>query len=289
MPKNKKSQPNNFFIGAHFSVAGGFIEAFRAAHSMGASSMQIFTKSPMMAKLREVTKDEAAEIANWKERKEIKSLVIHASYLLNFAKKIDKTDYAMKSLVEDLENAEKIGAEGVVLHMGKTLKSHPALAEKLFVENIETALKTARASRAKVILENTAGQGSEMGYLIEEYARIFNKIRDHKRLGICLDTAHLFAAGYDLRKKEGVEKFLDQYQKVLDWPSLVAIHFNDSKKPLLSRVDRHEDIGRGTIGEEGLKEFVMSLNVKRSGLGFILETPQTSLSYQKQIEKIKAW
>ncbi len=251
--------------------------------------MQIFTKSPMMAKLREVTKDEAAEIANWKERKEIKSLVIHASYLLNFAKKIDKTDYAMKSLVEDLENAEKIGAEGVVLHMGKTLKSHPALAEKLFVENIETALKTARASRAKVILENTAGQGSEMGYLIEEYARIFNKIRDHKRLGICLDTAHLFAAGYDLRKKEGVEKFLDQYQKVLDWPSLVAIHFNDSKKPLLSRVDRHEDIGRGTIGEEGLKEFVMSLNVKRSGLGFILETPQTSLSYQKQIEKIKAW
>lgn len=283
MPKH------NFFIGAHFSVAGGFLQAFKEAHSIGASSMQIFTKSPMMAKLRQVTKEEAALIKSWKDRKEIKSLVIHASYLLNLAKKIDPNQFAMKSLVEDLENAEKMEAEGVVLHMGKSLKDDPMVAEKLFVENIEIALKMAKASRAKVILENTAGQGSEMGYLIEDYARIFNKIKNQSRLGICLDTAHLFAAGYDLRQKEGATNFFNQYQKVLDWSSLAAIHFNDSKKALLSRVDRHEDIGQGHIGETGLKEFALSLSKKRPGLGFVLETPQTSLSYLKQIEKIKGW
>src|SRR3989344_3386543 len=123
-------------IGAHVSIAGGYLEAFKRAQAIGADAMQIFTKSPRGGTLRKVTKEEATEIKNWEGRSGIKKVVIHASYLLNFAKPLKLTDFESRSLIDDLESADLIGADGVVLHIGKTLKLDQSEAEIIFGKNI---------------------------------------------------------------------------------------------------------------------------------------------------------
>ena len=162
-------------LGAHFSVSKGFKAAFEEASSTGASALQIFTKAPMAARMREVTEEEAAEVAASPIRSEIRSAVVHASYLLNFAKPQSADAYEQRSVAEDLRSIEKLGGEGVVLHMGKYLGVAPATAEAIFAENLEKVLKQTDGLKAAIILENTAGQGTEMGYRMEDYGRILDR------------------------------------------------------------------------------------------------------------------
>ena len=274
-------------IGAHFSVSSGYLGAFQEAVSIGAEAMQIFAKSPMQAKLRAVTNEESLEVKNFADRSKIKSLVIHASYLLNFAKPISPDAYQIKSLVEDVFNAEALGGEGAIVHMGKSLEMDKREATKNFVENIKRVIEETDGSIANIILENTAGQGSEIGFLFEEFGEIYRAIKN-KRLKVCIDTAHSFAAGYDWRNTKKSKEALMLLHKNIGIKNIACIHFNDSKKPLLSHVDRHEDIGRGTIGEEGLKNFVLNLGqLGGDHIPLILETPQDFESYEKQMTIIR--
>lgn len=277
-------------IGAHFSIAGGFKQAFEEAVSIGASAMQVFSKAPVFFKLREVTSEETKEVKNLKNRKRIKYAVIHSSYLLNFAHPPNENHFARKSLAEDLENAEKLGADGAVLHLGKSLKMDAGEAEDNFVENIRLILDKTNGLKSKLILENTAGQGTEMGFRLDDLARIYKKLGGHKRVKFCFDTAHAFGAGYDMRDEKAVKKTVKEIDKQLGIKNIACIHLNDSKKELGSRVDRHQDIGYGTISEAGLRLFVKEI-LEKSGriIPLILETPQGFDSYEKQIKKVRKW
>ncbi|MBI3632549.1 MAG: deoxyribonuclease IV [Candidatus Vogelbacteria bacterium] len=271
-------------VGAHFSVSGGFLCAFEEAVSIRAEAMQIFAKSPMQAKLKSVTKEEVEAIKNFKDRSKIKSLVIHASYLLNFAKPVSSDGYQIKSLAEDVINAEVLGGDGAVIHLGKSLGMDKGEAIKNYVENIKRVIKETDGSKASIILENTAGQGSEIGYLFEEFGEIYKSIGNKKRVKVCLDTAHAFGAGYDWRDSKKCKEALLLLDKNIGIKNIACVHFNDSKKPLGSRVDRHEDLGHGTIGVSGLKNFVSELR-KFGGesIPLILETPQGFEPYKEQI------
>ncbi|MES2953629.1 MAG: deoxyribonuclease IV [Patescibacteria group bacterium] len=277
-------------LGAHMSVSNGFDGAFNQAISIGATAMQIFAKSPMQSKLRAVTAEDALAVKKLANRSQIKSMVIHASYLLNFAKPMEADSYQMKSLIEDVENAEALEGDGAVVHMGKALALDPTEAEKNYIHNIETVLEATKKLKAKVLLENTAGQGSEMGYRLPDYGRILKALlKNSKRVGACIDSAHLFGGGYDLAHQSGVDEAIKELHMHVGLENIKCIHFNDSKKPLASRVDRHEDIGRGTIGDTGLKLFATQLVKELPDLPLILETPEGFDSYTDQIKHVQAW
>ncbi|MBI5140428.1 MAG: deoxyribonuclease IV [Candidatus Vogelbacteria bacterium] len=284
-------------IGAHFSVSKGFRGAFEEAVSIGAEAMQVFAKSPIQARLKSLTKEEAEAVTNFPDRKKIKSLVVHASYLLNFAKPFSGDSFEAKSLAEDIFNADALGGDGAVIHLGKSLKMDKREAIKNYVENIKKAVEETDGSQASVILENTAGQGSEFGFLFEELGDIYKAIVDQLttkvgrgRVRVCVDTQHSFGAGYDWRDKKLAEKAITDLDKYIGIKNIACVHFNDSKKPLGSRVDRHEDIGYGAIGIEGLKNFVFELReFGGNDIPLILETPEGFESYTKQIWEIKSW
>lgn len=283
---SKKGNP----IGAHFSVGKGYLESFKVALSVGADAMQIFAKSPMQSKLRAVTKEESKAISDFSERAKIRSLVIHGSYLLNFAKSLKDDAYEIKSLTEDIFNSEALGGIGAVAHLGKSLKISKDEAINNYVENIKTVVQKTDGLKSSVLLENTAGQGTEIGYTFDELGYIYKKIGNKKRVRFCLDTAHMFGAGYDLRDAKSVAKTLEDIDKFLGVENIACIHFNDSKKPHASHVDRHEDIGRGTIGENGLKYFALGLrDLGGENIPLILETPEGFDSYEEQIKKVKSW
>ncbi len=277
-------------IGAHFSVSKGYLESFKVALSIGADAMQIFAKSPMQAKLRAVTKEESTSVKEFADRNKIKSFVVHASYLLNFAKPVSSDGYELKSLAEDVLNAEALGGDGAVIHLGKSLEMPVPEAVENYVANIKKVIKMTEKSRAAIILENTAGQGSEVGFKFEELGEIYKKIGDKKRVKVCIDTAHMFGAGYDITTAKGAKAAVEEIGKNIGIANIICVHLNDSKKPAGSRVDRHEDIGRGQIGELGLKAFVLELR-KAGGenIPLILETPEGFDTYEEQIKKVRSW
>ncbi|MCR4284398.1 MAG: deoxyribonuclease IV [Parcubacteria group bacterium] len=286
----KEQKDIQFPVGAHFSIAKGYKTAFSDAVSVGASAIQIFSKNPMAAKFRKVTEKESEEVKEFKSKNNIKYAVIHASYLLNFARPLEENSFPMKSLAEDLCNADKLGAEGVVLHSGKSLTMDKGEAEDNFVANIKIVLEKTAGLKAKIIIENTASQGTEMGFLLPDLERVFKKLGKDKRVKFCFDTAHAYGAGYDLWNTKSAEKVAEEIDKTIGIKNIACIHLNDSKKELGSRVDRHEDIGHGTIGKEGLKSFIKAIFKKSDKpVPLILETPQDFESYLDQIKKVKNW
>ena len=274
-------------IGAHYSIKDGYIGAFKIALEDGADALQIFAKSPASAKLRSVTKDEAEEVSSWSERKKIRSLIIHGSYLINLAEKeLGADSYQIKSLAEDMRNAEALGGDGAIVHMGKSLGKPTEQAIDNFVKNIHTLLKETDGVNAKIIIENTAGQGTEMGHDLKELALIYKKIADKKRVKICIDTAHAFGAGYDVSKKP--EDVILEIDSLVGIANIACIHLNDSKKILNSHVDRHADLDAGEIGLKGLSAFAKELS--RAGgedIPLILEVPQETAYYKSQIKKLR--
>jgi len=276
-------------IGAHMSVAKGLSNAFIESVEIGGTAMQIFAKSPMRFSLKKFSKEETEKVKNLKNRNKTKSVVIHASYLLNFSKKYTKNSREIASLVEDIENSEAIDGDGAVIHLGKKLDMETRVAIDNYVENIRTVLEKTKGLKSKVILENTAGQGSEIGFRLDELGQILKKI-NNKRVAVCIDTAHLFAGGYDLGPKVGVKETINEIKKHISIKKIACVHFNDSKKPLNSRVDRHQDIGKGEIGLAGLKEFYREFSkLSNYTIPFILETTQEQLTYKEQLDLIQSW
>ncbi len=277
-------------IGAHFSIKNGYLGAIKEALSVGAEAMQIFAKSPASAKLRSVTIEESEEISSFEERKKMRSIIIHTSYLINLAEKeLDERSYQIKSITEDIKNLEKLGGDAIVIHCGKRLGLKKEEAIQNYTKNIKLILKLTEGSSSKILIENTAGQGTEMGFKIEEIFEIYKQFINTERIKICIDTAHAFGAGYDISCLEGVEKFLKEIEETIGINNIACIHLNDSKKTVGSRVDRHEDIGFGEIGENGLTYFIKKINKINHGLTIILETPQDKENYSEQIKKVKGW
>jgi len=185
-----------------------------------------------------------------------------------------------------MRNAKALGGDGAVVHMGKSLDQPNDKAQGNFIKNIKTLLKATEGVKAKIIIENTAGQGTEMGHDLNELADIYKKIGDTERVKVCIDTAHAFGAGYDIsNNSEGV---ITEIDRLIGIKNIGCIHLNDSKKPLNSRVDRHADIGVGEIGLKGLIHFVEALKkIGGEDIPLILEVPQESADYASQIKKIR--
>ncbi len=277
----------DFYVGGHASIAKGFENSLKYIHLIGGNAVQVFLKSPRGRFSKELDLEDAKRAKNFLNENKL-FLVGHCSYLLNFAKDMKDDMWPVHSLIDDMEKISIMGGVGVVLHIGKYLDMEKEVAFANIAKSVRYVIENT-PKESKVIFENTAGQGTEIGFRFDELSMIYNMFSDEekKRISFCLDTCHSFVAGYDLRTKEGVISWKDEFDKLIGWEKVVCIHFNDAKKEFGSRVDRHHDIGFGFIGEEGLKE--VAKIAKDTGKPLILETLEEQTTYQQQIEQIKNW
>ena len=260
-------------LGAHESISGGLHKAFDRACLVGCEAVQIFVKSNRSWAVRPLAE---VDIARFKEKAEetgIRPVVAHASYLLNLATPDEALwTKSRDMLIVELERCEALGVPYLVLHPG----SHVGAGEDAGLERVAKSLgevhAVTRGFRARILLENTAGQGTNLGYRFEHLAWLMANTPGGRRLGVCLDTCHAFAAGYELRTAKGYASTMGNFDRLIGLGALSVIHLNDSKGYLGSRKDRHEHIGKGTIG---LQAFRHILNDPRlAGLPGLLETPK---------------
>lgn len=256
-------------IGAHVSTAGGLNNAIINAKNIGANCIQIFSSAPQQWKGAQKTHEEKFGFKKAVKEAEIFPIFIHGTYLINFASDNKGiVDKSINCLTSDLIFAFEIGANGVIFHFGsypEGWKGKRKELTQLFKKIISTT-----PSETLIIIENAAGSGVKIGSTLEELAMMRDDINS-ARIKFCIDSAHAFAVGYDLSNVVGVNNYIIQVQKILEWDEVVAIHLNDSKVPLGKGVDRHENIGEGCIGSEGLKTFVTHPVVSNQPL--ILEVP----------------
>jgi len=261
-------------LGSHMSVSGGLSLAFQRAQSIGINTMQVFTKNQNRWEQKPAPPE---EIERWYQAQAatgIGPVVSHAAYLLNLGTPDDALwEKSVNALVDELARAEQLGILGVVLHPG----AHMGSGEEAGIARIAAGLNRAHAATAGfktlTLLEATAGQGTVLGYTFDQLKAMADSVHDPERIGFCVDTCHIFVAGYDIRTPETYAATIAEFDRLLGLERLRCIHFNDAKKPLGSRVDRHDHIG---TGELGLAAFGFFLNDPRfAQTPMILETPKS--------------
>ncbi len=254
-------------VGGHVSTAGGLYRGVEKAESIGALVMQIFGSSPRSWNRRTITDEEIEKFNKLREEKNIAKVYIHACYLINFGSNSrESLERSRNSLSADLELADKINAYGVVVHPG-SLKDGTNISD--ISENIKLVLENFEGD-AKILIENSAGGGSSVPRTIDEIAEMVRLVNDN-RVEVCIDTAHLWGFGIDISTKEKVAKLAEELGVKLSGINVPIVHFNDSKARLGSLLDRHENIGNGQIGIDGLGEVVNINCFKNSDL--VLEVP----------------
>jgi deoxyribonuclease IV len=273
-------------LGAHISTQGGLHTLFERAAAIDASAAALFAKNSNQWKGKELT-DEG--VAAFTAQRTVGPLLTHASYLINLA--TTNRVFRRKSiaaLIDELDRAERLGIHAVVLHPG----AHVGAGPKAAIDRIARSLDRIHASipnhRVVTLLETSAGQGSCVGCSFEELGRMIDLVDDKQRVGICFDTCHVFAAGYDIRTTDGYARTVDEIERFVGLENVGAFHLNDSKKPLGSRVDRHQHIGEGEIG---LEAFRLLLNDPRfTRIPKVLETPKTieTVSDRKNLATLRA-
>jgi deoxyribonuclease IV len=260
-------------IGAHMSIAGGLDKAFGRILAVGGECLQLFVKPNVQWRAGDLGLDEVARFKGERKYSGIKTVVAHASYLLNLATK-DKTlwEKSILTLALELVRCARLDIEYLVLHPGSAGESGEKKGLRRIANGIEQALSRADVPGTNLLLETMAGAGSQLGCRLEQLKDLLDLSSHPERLGVCLDTCHVFAAGYDLASAEEYENFFKSFQRLLGLNRLKVIHTNDSKSALGAKVDRHEQIGRGSLG---LPFFKRLLNDHRlEGIPFILETPK---------------
>ena len=265
-------------IGCHVSIAGGIDNSVIRAEELGCNTMQIFSKNAATWQEKILDQEEVKRFKRNLKNSilDIDPVFIHTSYLINLASPSDELYFkSINSFVEEMKRADLLlSTPYLITHPG----AHSGMGEEYGIQRVIRALniileKSADLNlKTMILLENTAGSGTHLGYTLEQLKRMMEGAKDRKRIGICFDTCHAFAAGYDLSNREGVEKTIENLDKNLGLEQLKVIHTNDSKYPLGSRKDRHMHIGEGYIGLEGFKIIVNHKYLK--SLPFILETPK---------------
>jgi deoxyribonuclease IV len=260
-------------LGAHMSIAGGLHNALLAAQTHGCTTVQLFTKNASQWKAPELTEETVRLFRRTLKQTRLRLPLVHDSYLINLASPDDAVyRKSIDAFVVEMERAERIGARYLVMHPGAFLDTD----EETGLARVARALDEAHARcpgyRLQVLLETTAGQGTTLGHRFEHLARILSLVAEPGRLGICLDTCHVFAAGYSLSPEPEYRATFRAFDRLIGLSKLKAFHLNDSLKPQGSRVDRHAHIGRGHLG---LKPFRLLLNDHRfRNRPMVLETPK---------------
>jgi deoxyribonuclease IV len=257
-------------IGAHVSPAGGPAKALERGDERGCRSIQIFNQSPRQWKPHSYSDDQLAEYREAIEGSGVDAVLIHAVYLLNPASDDpDIREKSLASLTTSLRVGDALGAAGVVLHPGSALKGEVDPAIERAGEVVKEAL--AESGSCELHLEDTAGAGGTLGRTFEELAKLLRACGRSKRLGVCLDSCHLLASGYDVRTIEGVDEMLERFDAEVGLEKLRSLHLNDSLQPLGSNRDRHAPVGKGEMGEDGCAAFLSAPAFE--DLPCILETP----------------
>jgi deoxyribonuclease-4 len=256
------------------SVAGGLPNAIARAQIHQCETLQIFSKNASQWRARALPREEIAAFRRAARNTGISPIVAHASYLINLATTAQALRaQSIAALGEEVDRAEALGLLGVVLHPGARMTASRDQALWLVSSALADVLKARPRGKTMILIEHTAGQGTAMGASFEEVAAMLDGVKNGKRLGVCLDTCHLLASGYDLCTSEGYERTFVTFEKLIGLERLKVFHLNDSKKPCMSRVDRHEHIGKGCIGVEPFRRL---LNDKRfTGMPMILETEKS--------------
>ncbi len=260
-------------IGAHMSISGGVFNSLLFGEELGCTTIQIFTKNNNQWKAKEITPEDVKKFFDNQKKTEISPVVGHTGYLINLASpKENVYNQSRESILVELKRAELLGLPYLVMHPGSHLGSGEKDGIKKIARSIDWLHRKTKGFKVKILLETTAGQGSAIGYRFDHLAEIIEWVKDSKRLGVCYDTCHTFAAGYDIRTKGAYEATFKEFDKVVGLSRLKVIHVNDSLKDLGSRVDRHQHIGEGKIGLAG---FRLLMNDKRwEKIPKILETPK---------------
>jgi deoxyribonuclease-4 len=255
------------------SIAGGVDLAALRGQNVGCRAIQLFTKSSNQWRARPLPPEEIERYRANLQAAGIAHTVAHDSYLINLAS-TDPPVYqrSMAGFQEELERAEALGIPYLVTHPGAHMGAGEETGLRQVANSIRDLLKRTKGYRAQVVLETTAGQGTSLGHRFEQIAAILDQIGLPERTGVCLDTCHLFAAGYDIRTPQGYADVLGAFDRIVGISHLKVIHLNDSKKGLGSHVDRHEHIGKGAIGLEAFRCLVTDPRLR--GLPMILETPK---------------
>lgn len=270
---------HSLLLGAHMSIAGGIHKAIERGESIGCTAIQIFTKSNRQWRAKELSDEEIELFKQAWKNSSITSIVAHASYLLNIgSSNPDLEKKSLEALKIEFQRCADLGIPYLIMHPG----SHTNTDEKSCLAQVSKNINKllAHIPDGVLLLETMAGQGSQVGYTFEQLAEIIKHVDEKRRVGVCIDTCHLFAAGYDLRTEKAYHDMWKHFDATIGIHKLKAIHINDSQKDLGSRVDRHTDIGKGKIG---LDAFELLLNDPALfDVPKILETPKEDLTDDKR-------
>ena len=271
-------------IGCHLSSSGGFLAMGKHATELGADTFAFFTRNPRGGSAKEIDPKDAEALVEYMKENNFGKLVAHAPYTMNVcAAKPDIREFSRNVLKDDIKRMEYVPGNYYNFHPG----SHVGQGAEEAIPMIADALNEAMFEDQKtiVLLETMAGKGSEVGRNFEELKAIIDRVELKDKIGVCFDTCHTWDGGYDV--VGNLDAVLDEFDKVIGLDKLYALHLNDSKNPMDSHKDRHEKIGEGLLGEEGIRNVITHPLLQ--GKPFILETPNEDDGYKKEIALIRSW
>ena len=288
------------FVGAHVSASGGVDNAPLNAMKIGAKAFALFTKNQRQWVAKPLEEQMIESFKNNLQKSGInpKHVLPHDSYLINLGNPdIVKLEKSRDAFIDEIERCEQLGLELLNFHPGshlvKVAKRDPEYTDKimeaelncldLIAESMNLAIEATKDLDIKLIIENTAGQGTNLGYKFEHLGHLINKIEDKSRVGVCLDTCHTFTSGYDLRTRETYDKTMDEFERLVGFKYLYGMHINDSKPKLGSRVDRHHSLGEGEIGWDAFR-FIMN-DSRMDDIPLVLETINSDI-WDREIEAL---
>jgi deoxyribonuclease-4 len=272
-PQSRLPAKSAILLGAHMSIGGGVQMSIQRASSIGCTAMQIFVKNNMQWFARPLTPEEIRGFLKHSQRHELLSIFAHANYLINLAATNPQFHAnSLRALSEELIRADQLKLPFLVLHPGAHLGEGEEAGLEKIIESIDSVLSGIPRVKTRIALETTAGQGSCLGSKFEQLAYIISRVRQPERLCVCLDTAHIFAASYNIGSESAIRNTFREFDRVIGRDRLVAIHVNDSKTARGSRVDRHEHIGKGKIGLEAFRFIMRDRRFRK--IPKVLETPK---------------
>lgn len=272
-------------LGAHTFVSGGPASAVVAAEKLGFTAIQIFTKNNNQYFARDLTEKEINDFRTKLSESNIKFVVSHDSYLINLcAKDPEGLAKSRQAFIKELERCEQLGIPHLNFHPGAHTGQGEEEGIKIIAESLNYAHSQTKGYKTKSMLEATAGQGSALGYRFEHLRKIIDLVDEKERMSVCIDTCHIFAAGYNIKDAKEYKKVIKEFDDIVGLDRLQCFHMNDSKKDLGSRVDRHDHIGKGFIGVEGFTNIMNDKKLER--VPKILETPKEK-DQKEDLENIK--
>jgi deoxyribonuclease-4 len=281
----KPSREKHILLGSHMSIAGGVHTAVERGMQIGCTTMQMFVKNNNQWQGKPLSEGDVSTYKDLLSKSSIGPVVVHDSYLINLCAKdgaiLRKSRAALK---DELERCELLGVDYLNFHPGAHMGQGEEYGLKLVAESLDIIHTETRGYRVKSVIETTAGQGTSLGYSFEHLRQMIDLVHDKNRMAVCVDTCHIFAAGYDIVSEHGYEKTFRDFDDIIGLERLVAFHVNDSKRELGSHIDRHEHIGKGTIGLAGFSHLMN--DARFENIPKILETDKGP-DMKEDIENMK--